>query len=320
MRKVGVLRVSLLAPGLGLLLAGCGVTALKPWSSTTRIPQPFPGDPLVSVRAVPAPEQALLPSFPYDLDRVAMMKVIRDAATADLKENVFYGEKSPQVETEIVVTTLDRVGRTMNAQVSVNLTTDAGTRQLGKYSAEGRVKFPLFGNLVQAATPALKEAMEGVKKQMVIDREAVLSRMKPAPALAAPVTGGKLAVAVAELAAEGVPASSAAIAADWLRGALVQTGTVAVVERQNMVKILAEQGLQQTGCTQSDCAVKLGKLLNVQRMVVGSFGKFLDANVLTIRVVDIESGQVVYSDTARGKTSEEMEVAIRALASRLAGR
>jgi len=80
-----------------------------------------------------------------------------------------------------------------------------------------------------------------------------------------------------DLTAEGVSQSNASIVADWLRGALVTTGAYTVVERSAMQKILSEQAFQNTGCTSSECAVKLGKDLNVQKMVVGSFGKILDS-------------------------------------------
>ena len=84
-----------------------------------------------------------------------------------------------------------------------------------------------------------------------------------------------------------------------------------------MQKVLMEQAFQNTGCTSSECAVKLGKVLNVQKMVVGSFGKFLDSYVLNVRVVDVESGEVVYSDSAKGKTTDDVEANIKALAQRL---
>jgi len=127
----------------------------------------------------------------------------------------------------------------------------------------------------------------------------------------------KINVAVSDLAAEGVSQSDSAIVADWLRGALVSSGAFTVVERGAMQKVLSEQAFQQTGCTSSECAVRVGKVLNVQRMIVGSFGKFLDSYVLNVRVVDVESGEVIYSDSAKGKTTDEVEVNIKGLAQRL---
>jgi hypothetical protein len=127
-------------------------------------------------------------------------------------------------------------------------------------------------------------------------------------------------IAVSDISAQGVSQSDATIVADWLRGALVDAGAYTVVERNAMQKVLEEQAFQQTGCTSQECAVKVGRLLNVQKIVVGSFGKFLDSYVLNVRVVDVESGTIVYSDTAKGKTTDEVEGNISSLASRLSGK
>ena len=166
-------------------------------------------------------------------------------------------------------------------------------------------------------------ALEDIKKQITADRENLLARMNGGSAgagmgaLSGPSPSGKMNVAVSDLSAEGVSQSDASIVADWLRGALVSSGAYTVVERSAMQKVLSEQAFQQTGCTSAECAVKLGKLLNVQRMIVGSFGKFLDSYVLNVRVVDIETGRVVSSDTANGSTTREVETNIKALAQRL---
>ncbi len=84
-----------------------------------------------------------------------------------------------------------------------------------------------------------------------------------------------------------------------------------VVEKQNMEKILAEQAFQQTGCTNEGCAVKLGKLLNVKVMIVGSFGKLLTEYFVTIRVIDVQTGESVYAKTAKAANVGEVESAIK---------
>ncbi len=65
-------------------------------------------------------------------------------------------------------------------------------------------------------------------------------------------------------------------------------------------------------------SLKLGKLLNVQRMSVGSFGKLLDSYFLNIRVVNIETGQVNFADSAEGATVKDLKVAVRDMARRMA--
>jgi hypothetical protein len=143
---------------------------------------------------------------------------------------------------------------------------------------------------------------------------------EPAPAVAPAVEappGVRLNLAVATIEPQGVSASNASVVADWLRGELVQSRRFNVVERQNVEKVLAEQALQQSGCTSQECAVKLGRLLNAQRIVVGGFAKFLESYVLNVRVVDVETGTIVYSDTAKGKSEDDIQAEIRALAARI---
>jgi hypothetical protein len=127
-------------------------------------------------------------------------------------------------------------------------------------------------------------------------------------------------VAVSDLEATGVSASSAVVVTDWVRGELVRDGMINVVERKNMEKILAEAAFQQSGCTNQECAVRLGKLLNANVIVVGGLGVLFGSHVINIRAVDVETGKVFYSDTARGKDVDEIQAAVIAMARRLAER
>jgi len=135
---------------------------------------------------------------------------------------------------------------------------------------------------------------------------------------AASAAPGPLRLAVADLAPRSVAASDAAIAGDWLRSDLVSSKAFVVLERQQMERVLAEQSPRRTGCTSEDCAVQLGRLLSVQRIVVGSFGKVQGAFVLDVRVVSVESGAVVYTGQARGENDRKLGKGIRELALRMA--
>ena len=120
-------------------------------------------------------------------------------------------------------------------------------------------------------------------------------------------------IAVSTLDAQNVSGGDAAVIADLLRSELVKSGAFNVVEKANMDKVLAEQGFQQTGCTSEECAVKLGKLLNVQRMIVGSFGKLMGRYFINLRVVDVESGKVIYSEKAKGESVDDIERGVNRL-------
>ena len=160
-----------------------------------------------------------------------------------------------------------------------------------------------------AALPPAADAAVGVSADAETPRPA-----KPA----AMPTGRNL--AVADLQAQGVSPTDAAVISDMLRSAIIKTGKYNVVEKANMERILAEQAFQQTGCTTSECAVKLGKLLNVHLMVVGSVGKMLGDFYLSVRLINVETGQSTYGDTARAGDSAGVEKAITRFAKEIAAR
>lgn len=103
-------------------------------------------------------------------------------------------------------------------------------------------------------------------------------------------------LAVSDLSPRGVSKNDAAIISDRLREALVQSGKVRVLEREEMDRILKEQAFQQSGaCDQSECAVKIGKLLSVDRMVVGSVGRIGELYTLGARILDVGTGEVLFT-------------------------
>jgi TolB-like protein len=77
-----------------------------------------------------------------------------------------------------------------------------------------------------------------------------------------------------------------------LRSMLVKTDALIVLERGKMEEILSEQGFQQTGCTSTECAIEVGKLLNVQKMVSGSIGKLGSTYTIDLSLIDVKTAQI----------------------------
>ena len=151
------------------------------------------------------------------------------------------------------------------------------------------------------------------------EQEKVREEVKQVEQIAPPKEGDKkLNFAIADLRGENVSAGDAAVMADLLRNELVKTNAFIVIEKQNMDKVLSEHAFQQTGCSSEECAVKLGKLLNVQRMAVGSFGKLMDSYILSIRVVNVETGASIYADSAEGEKVSQLRVGVKEMAQRMA--
>lgn len=106
-------------------------------------------------------------------------------------------------------------------------------------------------------------------------------------------------------------------ASDILVTELVKSGKFIVVERDRMEKILAEQKLQGGGLIDPATAVKVGQVMGLEAIVVGSVSQFgvkkegsdylitqskrqvADVTV-DIRLVDVQSGQVILADSGKG--------------------
>jgi TolB-like protein len=93
----------------------------------------------------------------------------------------------------------------------------------------------------------------------------------------------------------GLSASEVGTLTDRLRSMLVGTRAFTVVDRGKMDAILKEVGFQQTGCTTTECAVEIGKMLNVQQIVTGSLGKLGNTYTLDIVVLEVATSQIIKS-------------------------
>lgn len=93
----------------------------------------------------------------------------------------------------------------------------------------------------------------------------------------------------------GVSPPEARVMTERIRALLVQSGRFQIMERSRMEAILKEQGFSQNAlaCSDSDCSLKLGKLLAVRRLVTGSISRLGNLYTLTARILDVEKGQIL---------------------------
>ncbi|MBA7619206.1 hypothetical protein ES703_26543 [subsurface metagenome] len=107
----------------------------------------------------------------------------------------------------------------------------------------------------------------------------------------------KESIAVVDLEGRGISALEAATLTDRMRSELVKTGAVTVVERGQMQQILSEQDFQMTGCTSDECAVEIGQMLGVTKMVAGSIGKIGATFTVDLRTIDVGTGAIINTMT-----------------------
>jgi TolB-like protein len=78
-----------------------------------------------------------------------------------------------------------------------------------------------------------------------------------------------------------------------------------IISREYMMeKVLKEQEFQLVGVTDQKSVVELGKLLNAQFTVIGSFSVFKDSLAINAKVLSIESGEIIAQTSKRGKVDE----------------
>ena len=92
-------------------------------------------------------------------------------------------------------------------------------------------------------------------------------------------------IAILDLQPVGVSELTAKTVSDLLRTELFKTKLFLVIERQQMDTILKEQGFQQMGCTETECAVQVGKLLSAHKELLGTVNKLGETFIINARIV-----------------------------------
>jgi len=101
---------------------------------------------------------------------------------------------------------------------------------------------------------------------------------------------------------------------DSVRHAIVKSGSFKVMDRANMDRILKEQAFQMSGGVLKERAVEAGQFLGVGKIVIGSIGIVGRTYMISLSLVNIESGETerVEEDTCKCELDELIESVKRA--------
>ena len=124
----------------------------------------------------------------------------------------------------------------------------------------------------------------------------------------------KTKIGIFDLTSYNVPAATATAVSEILGTELFNTGRFTIVDRKNMDKILKEQAFQRTGCTTTDCAVEVGRILNINNMVIGSLSRLGNTYKINIQLVDVEKGEVITANDAECSSEDKLSEAATRLA------
>lgn len=131
----------------------------------------------------------------------------------------------------------------------------------------------------------------------------VVSGILPSPDLSAQDLKSYT-IAVLNLDAKGISQSEAEYLSEYMRGQVTrlissadfrkETGIdYTVVERAQMDKIFDQFEIQNTGCVDVSCAIEFGKMLSVERILIGSAGLVGQTYSIAARIVDVESARTI---------------------------
>lgn len=105
--------------------------------------------------------------------------------------------------------------------------------------------------------------METIMKKLAIIFPAIL--IISLSAFSAPVE--KMRMAVMDFRPDGVSKSLTRKKSELIRGEMINTGKFIVIERSQIGQILKEQGFRTSGCSDTSCAVKVGKMLSANKIL-----------------------------------------------------
>ena len=106
---------------------------------------------------------------------------------------------------------------------------------------------------------------------------------------------GKELVALASINSTGstVTEGDVAVIVERFRSELFYTGKVTIMEREEMMEQLREQGFQQSvTCSNTQCLVQMGLVLGVNKIISGSIGRLGGLLIVNFRLIDVQNAKI----------------------------
>lgn len=113
-------------------------------------------------------------------------------------------------------------------------------------------------------------------------------------------------LAVLGFQSSGLSSAETSVFVGYLSSFLVATGRYRVVAAEERDRLLAQQEFALSDCSDQECQVEIGRLLAADEVVVGNVGLFQGRYLLSMALLDVESGQTL-------RTGSEMYETVDAL-------
>ena len=132
-----------------------------------------------------------------------------------------------------------------------------------------------------------------------------------------------ISLAVTQIVPIGVDGDTARLTEELLQTEFSKSPVFRLVERSRLDEILEEQKLSLSGITDTDSAIQAGNILNVDRVVFGSLGRYESEYIdylLSLRLVDVEHATVEAAESIQIKKGADLQKTISKIVSRLQGK
>ncbi|MBN1783088.1 outer membrane beta-barrel protein [bacterium] len=103
-------------------------------------------------------------------------------------------------------------------------------------------------------------------------------------------------IAILELEGSGISKQDLQGLTNRLQTEFFKTEQFTVLERSKINEILEEQQFQMTGCTDLACAIEIGRLLNVELIVIGNVDRVGSIYSVNVRLVDVVTGEIIKNE------------------------
>ncbi len=134
--------------------------------------------------------------------------------------------------------------------------------------------------------------------------------------------GGRTKLAIYDLEAPEPFKTVALILSEALREELFRLGHFTLVNRENIIQVMNEMGLQQTGLVDEKQAVQAGKGMAARQIIMGKFGTLGNTSVLQAKRIDVETQGTLALSSIKCTLGKEEELlnGLAELARKLTGK
>ena len=128
----------------------------------------------------------------------------------------------------------------------------------------------------------------------------ILGIVSSAPLLAQ--TDEKPLISVLDFRTSGISEAEVEVFVDFLSSHIIETNRFRVIDRMQRQALLKEMEFSYEDCTDESCQLEIGRLLAANQIVVGSVGRVGERYLLTIKLIDVQTGEALKTGSEKYTT------------------